>query len=223
MPKTPKMTAVARANTDVRDAWCQIVNVPNSLTALRVVGSLVLIALAMFSQSIAFICVYVFLVVTDWLDGKLAILLHQRTQFGSRLDSFADASMYAALLSGMCLLKWEFITENFVWIVPVVSTYVLTVITSFLKFRRLPSYHTYAAKTSANLFNVAVVCIFFNGIQWPFFVAMGAIAFTNLEETGITLVLQKPNVDVRTIYHALKLRGKSTAQPISQDGGRYSN
>lgn len=207
--------ATAARSTNVRETWRQVLNVPNALTAVRVLGSLVLIGLAVSGQATAFICVYVFLVLTDWFDGKLAILLHQRTVFGSRLDSFADALLYVTLLFGMCLLQWEFVARHAAWIIPAVATYLLSATTGLVKFRRLPSYHTYAAKTSANLFNIAVVCILFNWIQWPFFVAMSAIVVTNLEATAISFVLRKPRVDVRTIFHAARTRKAATCNPTS--------
>jgi cardiolipin synthase len=210
-------SAAANRNEAVGEKWQQIVNVPNTLTAVRLFGSFVLIGLALSGQATAFICVYVFLVLTDWFDGKLAILLHQRTVFGARLDSVADALLYVTLLFGMCLLKWDFVASSAWWIIPAVATYALTTTTGLVKFHRLPSYHTYAAKTSGNLFNLAVICIFFNWIQWPFFIAMIAIVLTNLEATAITLVLREQRVDVRSIYHALKTR-KNTAGNLAPKG-----
>ena len=209
--------AAANQSENVRERWQQIVNVPNTLTAVRVFGSLGLIGLALSGQATAFICVYVFLVLTDWFDGKLAILLHQRTVFGARLDSFADVLLYVTLLFGTCLLKWDFVAQHAVWIIPVVASYALTATTGLVKFHRVPSYHTYAAKTSSNLFNIAVVCIFANWIYWPFFAAMSAIVFTNLEATAITLVLREQTVDVRTIYHALKTRKSTAGNLLAED------
>ena len=46
----------------------------------------------------AFVVILVVLLFSDWLDGKLAVLLEQRTTFGARLDSLsATAPTYFAL------------------------------------------------------------------------------------------------------------------------------
>ena len=84
-----------------------IVNVPNTLCAIRLVGSFVLIYLALIGRDKVFIGTFVLLVATDWLDGKLAILLNQRTEFGARLDSAADAMLYAALLHQRLTVGWR--------------------------------------------------------------------------------------------------------------------
>lgn len=206
-PSQMKSAVATNGSVNARETWRDLVNVPNTLTAVRVIGSFVLIGLALSGHATAFISVYVFLVLTDWVDGKLALLLHQRTVFGARLDSFADVLLYVTLLFGACWLKWDFVAQHAGWIVPVVASYALTAIVGLIKFHHIPSYHTYAAKTSSHLFNIAVICIFANWIQWPFYIAMTAIFVTNLEAIAITLALTEQRVDVRSIYHALRQRG----------------
>jgi len=179
-----------------------IVNVPNTLCAIRLLGSFVLVYLALIQRETAFIWTFVFLVATDWMDGKLAILLDQRTKFGARLDSAADATLYAALLFGVCWLKWDFLLENFTWIVLGLLSYAVTCLAGLVKFGRIPSYHSYAAKASWHLVNIAVVCLFAGWAEWPVFVAAVAVVLTNIEATGITFALPEWDVDVRSFVHA---------------------
>jgi cardiolipin synthase len=186
-----------------------IYNVPNTLCAIRLLGSFGLVYLALTGQTTVFLWVFVCLVVTDWIDGKLAILLRQQTEFGARLDSAADATLYSALLFGICWLKWDFVVQQSSWIIGVAISYALTSVAGLLKFRRLPSYHTWAAKTSWHLLNVAVICLFAEWAVWPFHVAMAAVILTNLEATAITLSLPRWQADVRSLYHATI---KSTAR-----------
>jgi CDP-diacylglycerol--glycerol-3-phosphate 3-phosphatidyltransferase len=179
-----------------------IVNVPNTLCAIRLLGSFVLVYLALMQREKPFIWTFVFLVSTDWIDGKLAMLLNQRTKFGARLDSAADATLYTALLFGVCWLKWDFLLANFTWIVAGLLSYAITCVAGLVKFGRIPSYHSYAAKTSWHLVNIAALCLFAGWAEWPVYVAAVAVVLTNLEATGITFALPEWDVDVRSLVHA---------------------
>ena len=183
-----------------------LVNVPNTLCTIRLLGSFVLVYLALIQREKAFIWTFVFLVATDWIDGKLAILLNQRTRFGARLDSAADAVLYAALLFGICWLKWDFLQENFAWIAAGLVSYAVSCVAGLVKFGRLPSYHTYAAKTSWHLANIAIVCLFAGWAEWPVYVAAVAVVLTNIEATLMTCVLPAWEVDVRSLLHAARRR-----------------
>ena len=184
-----------RSDTDSRS----IVNVPNTLCCIRLVGSFVLVYLAVTSQGSLFLYAFILLIFTDWIDGKLAILLHQRTEVGARLDSIADAALYASLLFGLGWLKWDFIQQHWPWFAGIAFSYALTSLAGMLKFRRLPSYHTRMAKLSAHLVFIAVVCIFAGWAVWPFYVAATAVIVTNLEATLITILLKDWIVDVPSV------------------------
>jgi CDP-diacylglycerol--glycerol-3-phosphate 3-phosphatidyltransferase len=192
------------------DKSASIVNVPNTLCAIRLFGSLALFYVALVNNSQAFVYGYVILMFTDCIDGKLAILLDQRTEFGARLDSVADATMYTALLFGMGWLKWDFIVANWPWFLVAMASYWLTSLTGLIKFRRIPSYHTYAAKTSAYFVFFAVVCLFTDWPDWPFYVAVVAVTLTNLEATLMTLVLPDWTADLRSVFHAVKHRSRAS-------------
>ena len=188
-----------------------IINVPNTLCAIRLLGSFVLVYLAICERDKAFIWTFVFLVATDWFDGKLAILLNQRTKFGARFDSAADATLYAALLFGICWLKWEFLAANFGWIIAGLLSYGVSCLAGLAKFGRVPSYHTYAAKTTWHLLNIAVVCLFAGWAEWPVYVVAIAVVLTNLEATAITWMLPAWDVDVRSFAHARRRRDDQRA------------
>jgi hypothetical protein len=74
----------------------KILTIPNLLCLVRLVGSFILIPIAWQGRNEVFLWCFIFLAMTDWVDGKLAILLNQRTVLGARLDSWADAALYAA-------------------------------------------------------------------------------------------------------------------------------
>lgn len=181
-------------------------NVPNTLCAIRFVGSFVLMGLALAEQTGIFAGLLIFLLMTDWIDGKLAILLNQQTKFGAKLDTVADVSLYTALLFGLFWLKGEELASQWAWMGVAMASYAFSVLAALLKFGSFPSYHTRAAKTCWLLASLASVALFAGWPAWPVRVAAIAVTVTNLEATAITFVLRHPHVDLPSIYHAWKVR-----------------
>ena len=71
----------------------RVVTVPNALCVIRLLGSIVLVVLACVDRGEIVLWLFIGLAMTDWLDGKLAILLKQKSVLGARLDSWADAAL----------------------------------------------------------------------------------------------------------------------------------
>jgi len=181
--------------------------VPNLLCVVRLIGAVVLVPIAWQDQNEIFLWLFLFLAMTDWIDGKLAILLDQRSVFGARLDSWADTALYAALLFGLLTMYGETLRAEWVWITAALMTYLMSTMGAFWKFRRWPSYHTRAAKTAWLLTAVGVISLFSDWSLWPLRIACAAIIITNLEVLLIILVSPTWRVDVTSIYHAWRDRG----------------
>ena len=188
----------------------RLFTVPNVLCLIRLLGSPILVGLAFAGHDRAFLGLFLFLAMTDWVDGKLAIWLNQRSVFGARLDSWADATLYAALLLGGCWLQWDELVRDVWWIGSALGSYAITTCAGFWKFGRWPSYHTRAAKTSWFIVTVGAICLLGEWSVWPFRVAMAAVTLTNLEATCITYLLTSWRADVPSVYHALKLERASS-------------
>jgi CDP-diacylglycerol--glycerol-3-phosphate 3-phosphatidyltransferase len=76
-------------------------NIPNSLTLLRILLLPVLVALFYYPAAwsdMACAIVFALAAITDWLDGYLARKLNQFTPFGAFLDPVADKLMVAIAL-----------------------------------------------------------------------------------------------------------------------------
>ena len=180
----------------------RLLTVPNFLCVIRLIGSFVLVPIAWQGHNEVFLWGFIFLALTDWLDGKLAILLNQRTVLGARLDSWADAALYAALLFGIVTMYGDSLQSEFVWISAAFVSYLISTAAGFWKYRRWPSYHTRAAKISWFLTAVAVIAIFSDLSLWPVRVAALAVTMTNLEALLITCISPVWCADVTSIYHA---------------------
>jgi cardiolipin synthase (CMP-forming) len=176
------------------------------VTAVRLVGTAGMVMLAIAGRAPAFVVLFLVLALTDWLDGRLARWLHQRSDWGARLDSIADALLFAALLFGVLRLKNEQILDNRVWVALAILSYTLTCAAGLWKFGRLPAYHTWAAKTSWHLVLIAMLFLFFDWSLWPLRIAMLAVTLTNLEAVLITHTLDEWHADVRSLRAARRLQ-----------------
>ncbi len=181
-----------------------VLTIPNVLTVARFVGSGVMLWLAYAGSAGPFVALFAALVLSDWLDGKIAILLHQRTVIGARLDSIADAVMYTCLLVGTVWLKPEFARSEAMLIGVTIGSYAVTAATALARFRRLPAYHTRAAKTCWFLVSIGAITLLLGGPTWPARVAMIGVIVTNIEATAITFVLRQWQTDVPSIWHAIR-------------------
>jgi len=78
------------------------VNVPNALTALRIVGIPLFIWLFLAGRPGAALAVFMGAMVTDVLDGIAARALKQFTRIGAIMDPIADKAMGIAALGLLC-------------------------------------------------------------------------------------------------------------------------
>jgi cardiolipin synthase (CMP-forming) len=195
-------------NPEPQDQSCEVYisdrrfTIPNIICGIRLVGSFFLVAIAYLDQQEIFLWFFIFLAMTDWADGKLAILLNQRSVLGARLDSWADAVLYVALLVGTIMLHGSVLAGELAWIIPALASYLASTVAGFWKYHRWPSYHTRAAKTSWFLVILGTIGLFTGWSLWPLRIAFAGATITNLEALLITIVSPTWRVDVTSIYHA---------------------
>ncbi len=194
----------------------RLLTIPNLLCLIRLAGSFVLVAIAWLNLPETFLYLFLFLAMTDWLDGKLAILLNQRSVFGARLDSWADAALYFALLAGLIRLYGETLYLEIIWVIPALASYLISTAAGFWKYKRWPSYHTLSAKTSWLLTIIAVLGLFTDWSLWPFRIALLVITITNLEAILITSVSPVWRADISSIFHVWR-KGSIAQGPQQPD------
>jgi CDP-diacylglycerol--glycerol-3-phosphate 3-phosphatidyltransferase len=182
------------------------INLANALSFARLLLVPVLLALAWQGNSRWFLYCLIISLVTDIADGKIARLLKQTSEFGSRLDSLADFGTYSAIPFCAYWLRPEFVRQDKWFFILVVASYTLPVIFGFAKYGRLTSYHTRAAVYAAYLLGGATILVFADGPVLPFRIAAIANAAAEVEEIAITLTLPKWRANVRWLGHALRLR-----------------
>ncbi|MEZ6138155.1 MAG: CDP-alcohol phosphatidyltransferase family protein [Pirellulaceae bacterium] len=201
----PSKTTTGSDQLEPRDPayrnW--IFTLPNIICMFRLAGSFVLLALAWWGYRQAFVGLFIALTLSDWIDGRLARWLHQRSDFGARLDSFADAALYTALVFGVLLLCWIELQAELIWIGIAIGSYVLTTGAGLIKYGKVPSYHTFAAKKSQGIVLLAGILLVLGISVWPTRIAALAVTLTNIEATLLTLVLPTWQADVSSLWKVL--------------------
>lgn len=190
-----------------------IVTIPNAICFGRLIGSFVMFGFALAGWRFWFVGLFLILSLSDWIDGRLARWLHQRSDFGARLDSTADAVLYSALLGGAVILSWHLIHQELAWLAVGLGSYAVTTGVGLSKYGRVPSYHTYGAKITQWIALIGGVCLVLHWSVWPLRIAMIAVTLTNIEATAITCVLKDWQADVLTLFHVWPRSNKE-----SEDG-----
>jgi len=198
------------------------VNIPNILSCLRLAAMPVLVILALEGHGTAFLVLYVCALLTDMADGYLARRLHQESELGAKLDSWADFSIYMATPVCAWLLWPDLIIREAPYVIAVVCSFALPVMVGFARYRRLTSYHTWGAKLSAVLMGISTLLLFAGGPSWPFRFSTIVLVVTQLEEISMTAVLPEWRSNVPTLWHAWKM-AKRFPRKSGVDSGPIRN
>lgn len=182
--------------------------IPNALVILRmlIVPFLIYDTLDGVISSwfvIAFIAAFV----SDMIDGPIARRFNAVSDFGSKLDSYADVLLFAAIIFCVWRVHRPIVEAFWIPISTVMTTQVISWIYSLVKFGKLTHYHSYVAKFWAFMIAVACVSIFgfgYAGILFWLAIVVGIIS--NFEDMAMTFILPHWACDVLTIDHALKIR-----------------
>ena len=178
--------------------------VPNFLSGMRLALTPFLLATAWFQQVYPFLAILIFAFILDAIDGPIARRLHQVSKLGSKLDSWADFFVYIVFAIGTYLLWPEIIRRELVFILLVVASIVLPVLTGLIKFKKITSYHTWMVKLAAVSTAPTAIWVFIGGPALPFHIATVICVVAGLEEIMISIELTEPYSDVSTLLHVLK-------------------
>lgn len=206
LPSSNSQQNLTEPHDEAYRKW--IFTVPNVICMLRAVGSVGMLAFAIYGHRYWFVSLFVLLTLSDWIDGPLARWMRQRSEFGARIDSFADSLLYAAFLSGSTILCYETLAYEFGWILSVVVSYILTSGLGLMKYGRIPSYHTQAAKKSQFIVLIGGVVLVLGGPVWPARLAALAVTLTNIETCILTTLLPTWHADVSSLWYVLRNRAK---------------
>lgn len=188
------------AKNTFKDKWLTI---PNIFSLLRIFSVPVLLYLAYIGYPNIFLIVLTLALSTDALDGYFARKFNQVTVLGTTLDSIADTAMYFTITICAWLLWPDLIKKDYVYIIIVISAFVIPMIAGFIKFGRMPSYHTLLAKITTILLSITALFWFITQIVWPFKIAVIVQVLVMIEYIAITIHLKKWRGNIPSYLHVI--------------------
>lgn len=158
----------------------KILNLPNCITAVRLIGA----AALFFVKPLAmpFYIIYTLCGISDAFDGMVARATGSSSEFGARLDSIADLVFYTAMLVRL-LPKLREVFPSWLWyhVVVLVTLRLGGYLVAAIRYKRFASLHTYMNKvTGASMF--AVPYFLPTPIGGAYCVGVGAVAFIAVVE-----------------------------------------
>ena len=104
----------------------------------------------------------------------------------------------------------ELIRRELPYVILVMAGLLCPGIVALVKFRQLTSYHTWLVKAAVLVTALSTLVLILQGPA-VFFRLAGLLSFAaGIEQVLITLVLDRPRSDVRSLFHVL--RGKSRGE-----------
>lgn len=181
-------------------------HLPNLLSGLRLAAAPLLLLLAAAGAGRAFVVLLALTLATDLCDGYLARRIGVTSEFGARLDSWGDLLLFFTVPAGAMMLWPELVAREAPWILLILSGNAAAALYAWCKFRRLPAYHTMAAKVSAVLMGVSALALLLAGEPRPFRVAALVEFAVCIESLLITRLLTAPRADVGSLRAVLRAR-----------------
>ncbi|MGZ5051541.1 MAG: CDP-alcohol phosphatidyltransferase family protein [Methylobacter sp.] len=177
---------------------------PNLLTGFRFIAAPVLLWLAWHDLAVLFMILLAIAFITDALDGMVARLTGQVSQFGAALDSWADVVTYLTIAL-CCWWLWpELVVKELLYVVLIIASCLLPALIGIWKFGRFTSYHTRGVKIAAATMGLSLYLVFLDGPAWPFRIAAVICILAAFEEIAITLLLKKPESNLRSVWDVIK-------------------
>jgi cardiolipin synthase len=182
-----------------------IYNVPNALSAYRLVALPFIIASIFYGNKNLFITLITVNLITDFLDGFIARTFHLETELGAKLDSLADMGTYISAVAGMLVLEKEFVNNHTNALALLISLYLLPYVISLFRFRQLNSFHLYSSKVVAYIQGIFIITYFIWGyLDWYFYFMIIASCASYIEEILIVVLINKLRSNLKSVYHFMK-------------------
>lgn len=178
----------------------------NGITIYRLVAAIMLVAFILLHRADIFKWLLALSFFTDAIDGFLARRYKVTSAMGSRIDSIADDLTIVAAILGTIVLKPGFLQEHVPFIVLLAVLYVTQTAMALVRYRKISSFHTYAAKGAALLQGTFFLVLFFLPGQatWFFYLAAVATAIDLLEEIVLVAMLPVWETDVKGLWWTLR-------------------
>ena len=176
----------------------KLINIPNILTVIRILGAASLLAFV--PGSLWFIVIYTVAGITDGLDGYIARKTGKVTVFGAKLDSAADLLFYGVMLICIFPVLWQLLPWS-IWVLVavVIAVRLCAYLVVAVRFRRFSASHTWMNKTTgAFLFAVPYLIATPVAVGYCWAVAVVALV-ASCEELLIHLLKKQYDGNTKTV------------------------
>lgn len=178
----------------------------NGITLYRIIAAPILFLLIISHRQDIFKWLIAISFSTDAIDGYLARRYKVVSKFGAMLDSIGDDLTIVAAITGIIILKPEFLRKEMILIIPLFVLFILQTILAIIRYRKLSSFHTYTAKIAAILQGIFVLLLFFldKPVYILFHITAAVITIDLVEEIILVLLLPHWETDVKGLYWIMK-------------------
>jgi cardiolipin synthase len=180
-------------------------NIPNLLSLYRLISFPAILFFVLTGKQYVFIILLSINLITDILDGFIARRFNMKTEFGARLDSWADMGTLILAFAGLIKFQFDFMILHKLGLGFYVFLYILSLAITLLKFGRLCGLHLYSYKITGYLQGIFIVILFgYGNIEWFYWLMIIVGCWANIEEIVIFLLLKEPKSNVKGLYWLLK-------------------
>ncbi len=165
--------------------------IPNSLTSLRIIITVVLWFYAFAHDNMTFAFLYLAAGITDLLDGWSARKLGVASEFGQWFDSLADNLMSVSLPFWIWFLIPEAFSRYLIAIIVLLIFFILNMSLGFLKFHKMLDFHLYSSKIAAIMTYVFFLWFLLFGLNDIVFYFSAAVGFYTFSEELVIMLRYK--------------------------------
>jgi len=178
----------------------------NGITLYRLIAAPFLLVLILNREIEIFRWLIAFSFLTDAIDGFLARHYKIASILGAKLDSIADDLTILVAITGLIILKPEFVWQQLNVILVVFGLFVIQNIFAIMRYKKITSFHTYLAKMAAVFQGIFFISFFFTSQPvYPLFYAAVIITMLDLiEEIILVWVLPDWKTNVKGLFWILK-------------------
>jgi len=174
-----------------------------------------MIVAAFLGASRTFTGLYAANLITDALDGFLARHLHVESELGAALDSRGDLAVAMCLPIGAFLLWPDMMRQLIPYIVIAICAYLAPIIAGEIRYKRMPSFHTWGAKFLAIITSIALLTMFLTQNSLFFKLCVPLLVLESAEELIMIAITPKWHPNIPSLWHAIQLRKKTLgADPL---------
>ncbi|MBK9533269.1 MAG: CDP-alcohol phosphatidyltransferase family protein [Chitinophagaceae bacterium] len=191
-----------------KKAWYVI----NGITLYRVIAAPFLLVLLFTGRYELFKWLLGLSFFTDLIDGFLARKFKVTSVAGTRLDSIGDDLTILVAMTGLFVMKPEFIKQEKIAFIILLALFLVQTIYAFIRYGKMTSFHTWLAKAAAIFQGVFLLLVFFTGEpnMILFYTAVLVTMLELIEEIILVYLLPVWETDVKGIIQLFKKKKQAS-------------